>query len=289
MATSTDLKQRAQTLAAKTDINSIDPQEVGGLFYDMAGYAEDVQRNGGSLGIRKVYASVSAMEADSTSPKDMWGNPMRKGQLCVIYDGTTEGADNNKIFAFKAPGWEIATQLDAGYATRGELTELEQSFLSDRSISGRPSIHLNHVCNFITDGGFTEYIESEEYDSAWILINHGEYLKVDGVMPSRISFFNTDTPVKEGFLKMATGLTGYISIPEGSLLAILTLKKSDNPGGYANLSVKQDNRFICENDYLRNFVSRNNILGSLSSLNAISISKNLLNTKDVLENYRGVL
>ena len=127
MATSTDLKQRAQTLAAKTDINSIDPQEVGGLFYDLTGYAEDVQRNGGSLGIRKVYASVSAMEADSTSPKDMWGNPMRKGQLCVIYDGTTEGADNNKIFAFKAPGWEIAAQLDAGYATRGELTELEGS------------------------------------------------------------------------------------------------------------------------------------------------------------------
>lgn len=126
MATSTDLKQRAQTLAAKTDINSIDPQEVGGLFYDMAGYAEDVQRNGGSLGIRKVYASVSAMEADSTSPVDMWGNPMRKGQLCVIYDGTTEGVDNNKVFAFKAPGWEIATQLDAGYATRGELAELEQ-------------------------------------------------------------------------------------------------------------------------------------------------------------------
>lgn len=127
MATSTDLKQRAQMLAAKTDINSIDPQEVGGLFYDLTGYAEDVQRNGGSLGIRKVYASVSAMEADSTSPKDMWGNPMRKGQLCVIYDGTTEGVDNNKVFAFKAPGWEIATQLDAGYATRGELTELEEN------------------------------------------------------------------------------------------------------------------------------------------------------------------
>ena len=136
MATSTDLKQRAQTLAAKTDINSIDPQEVGGLFYDMAGYAEDVQRNGGSLGIRKVYASVSAMEADSTSPVDMWGNPMRKGQLCVIYDGTTTGADNNKIFAFKAPGWEIATQLDAGYATRGELEELEDKINSSGLYKG---------------------------------------------------------------------------------------------------------------------------------------------------------
>lgn len=140
MATSTDLKQRAQTLASKTDINSIDPQEVGGLFYDLTGYAEDVQRNGGSLGIRKVYASVSAMEADSTSPKDMWGNPMRKGQLCVIYDGTTEGVDNNKVFAFKAPGWEIATQLDAGYATRGELAELEEKTLYGASSFSRVPI-----------------------------------------------------------------------------------------------------------------------------------------------------
>lgn len=165
MATSTDLKQRAQTLAAKTDINSIDPQEVGGLFYDLTGYAEDVQRNGGSLGIRKVYASVSAMEADSTSPKDMWGNPMRKGQLCVIYDGTTEGVDNNKVFAFKAPGWEIATQLDAGYATRGELTELEGK-ISNSVFTD------NKIANSVVKEIYIENKQEGDYTILWVEKNY---------------------------------------------------------------------------------------------------------------------
>ena len=122
MATSTDIKNRASALSGKTDSNSVTPQEVGQLIYDTADLAEQAVRNGGSLGIRKVYASVSAMEADGTAPKDTWGNPMKKGSLCLIYDGTSTGADNNKVFAFTDPGWQIATHLDAAYATR-EMVE----------------------------------------------------------------------------------------------------------------------------------------------------------------------
>ena len=122
MATSTDIKNRADALSRKTDSNSITPEEVGGLFYDIADLCEAAIRNGGTLGIRKVYTSISAMEADSTAPTDLWGNPMRRGSLCVIYDGTTTGTDNNKIFAFTDPGWQIATHLDAAYATR-EMVE----------------------------------------------------------------------------------------------------------------------------------------------------------------------
>ena len=117
-----DIKKRARMLASKTESNSITPEEVGNLIYDTADFANNVERNGGSLGIRKIYTSVSAMEADSTSPVDLWGNPMKKGNLCVIYDGTSTGSDNNKVFAFTAPGWQIATHLDAAYATR-EMVE----------------------------------------------------------------------------------------------------------------------------------------------------------------------
>lgn len=120
MATSTEIKQRANTLADKTDVNSITPKEVGGIMYDLASHGENVLRNGGTLGIRKVYESVAAMEADSTNPKDFWGDPIKKGNLVVIYDGTTTGVDNNKIYAFMKPGWQIATHLDAGYATKTE-------------------------------------------------------------------------------------------------------------------------------------------------------------------------
>lgn len=129
MGTSAEIKQRASALAEKTDVNSITPKEVGGIMYDLASHGENVLRNGGTLGIRKVYESVAAMEADSTNPKDFWGDPIKKGNLVVIYDGTTTGVDNNKIYAFMKPGWELATKLDAAYATKAEtdakLAELE--------------------------------------------------------------------------------------------------------------------------------------------------------------------
>lgn len=121
MATSSEIKQRANALAEKTDVNSITPREVGGIMYDLASHSENVLRNGGTLGIRKVYESVAAMEADSTNPKDLWGEPLKKGNLVVIYDGTSTGVDNNKIYAFLKPGWQIATHLDAGYATKASL------------------------------------------------------------------------------------------------------------------------------------------------------------------------
>lgn len=146
MATSTEIKQRANTLADKTDVNSITPKEVGGIMYDLASHGENVLRNGGTLGIRKVYESVAAMEADSTNPKDFWGDPIKKGNLVVIYDGTTTGVDNNKIYAFMKPGWELATKLDAAYATKAEtdakLAELGSNLILDSS--GKIEIQENN-------------------------------------------------------------------------------------------------------------------------------------------------
>ena len=124
MATSSEIKQRANALAEKTDVNSITPREVGGIMYDLASHGENVLRNGGTLGIRKVYESVAAMEADSTNPKDFWGDPIKKGNLVVIYDGTTTGVDNNKIYAFMKPGWQFATYLDAAYVTKSDFSML---------------------------------------------------------------------------------------------------------------------------------------------------------------------
>ena len=120
MATSDEIKRKALELSEKTDSNSISPKEVGGIMHDLASLGENAIRNGGTLGIRKVYTSVSVMEADK-NPKDFWGNPMKKGNLVLIYDGTTTGLDNNKIYVYMNPGWEFATYLDAGYPTRQEF------------------------------------------------------------------------------------------------------------------------------------------------------------------------
>lgn len=127
MTTIYDIKKRAQQLSEKTDSETISPQEVGGLFSDMADYTNDVEVNGSFLGIRKTYTSVSAMEADKNPVGDD-GKPLKKGQLVNIYNqDDPSSADNNKVFSWQNPGWQIRTTLDAGYATREELTELENT------------------------------------------------------------------------------------------------------------------------------------------------------------------
>ena len=131
MSTSSEIKQRASALAEKTDVNSITPKEVGGIMFDLASHSENVLRNSGTLGIRKVYKSVAAMEADATEPVDLWGEPIKKGNLVVIYDGTDNGVDNNKIYAFMKPGWELATKLDAAYATKSEMDAKLSELASD--------------------------------------------------------------------------------------------------------------------------------------------------------------
>ena len=123
--TATELKKRAIALAEKTKIDSVTPEEVGQLSNDIVEYIENVEINGSSLGIRKTYTSVSAMESDSTAPKDDKGVLLRRGMLVNIYNQEEpDSADNGKVFSFQNPGWAFRGTIDAGYATRDELTEL---------------------------------------------------------------------------------------------------------------------------------------------------------------------
>lgn len=161
MGTSAEIKQKAIALAEKTDVNSITPKEVGGIMYDLASYSENVLRNGGTLGVRKVYESVAAMEADSTNPKDFWGDPIKKGNLVVIYDGTTTGTDNNKVYAYMNPGWQFATYLDAGYAMRTELSELASGVKSDiAELQQKISVDLENI--IYAEGGYVEEIVTQD-------------------------------------------------------------------------------------------------------------------------------
>ena len=126
--TATDLKRRAIALAEKTKIDSVTPEEVGQLSNDIVEYIENVEINGSSLGIRKTYTSVSAMEADSTAPKDDKGVLLRRGMLVNIYNQSDpDSADNGKVFSFQNPGWAFRGTVDAGYATKEELTELSNN------------------------------------------------------------------------------------------------------------------------------------------------------------------
>ena len=60
-----NLQKRATELRNKTQVDSITPEEVGGLQYDILAYIAYMEQNNGGLGIRKVYTSVATMNADS--------------------------------------------------------------------------------------------------------------------------------------------------------------------------------------------------------------------------------
>lgn len=186
MATSSEIKARAKALAEKTDVNSITPKEVGGIMSDLASHSENVLRNGGTLGIRKVYESVSAMEADSTNPVDFWGNPIKKGNLVVIYDGTTTGVDNNKVYAFMNPGWELSTELDAGYATRREITELKDETDTKLSELGSEVFSSRKMEGYVYNYGNGNKVENTQLqgqctDMISILPNRLYYLRNKGL------------------------------------------------------------------------------------------------------------
>lgn len=149
--TATDLKKRAIALAEKTKIDSVTPEEVGQLSNDIVEYIENVEINGSSLGIRKTYTSVSAMEADSTAPKDDKGVLLRRGMLVNIYNQEDpDSADNGKVFSFQNPGWAFRGTVDAGYATKEELTELEKSY---SQLIKNGTATSDNIMEFISENG----------------------------------------------------------------------------------------------------------------------------------------
>lgn len=107
MTTIYELQQRAKMLRTKTQTGSITPDEVGSLHEDTLAYIATLEQSLGSLGIKKVYPSKSAMEADTT-PVGNNGKAIRYGQLVCIYDHAhLDSADNGDVYVFQQPGWIV--------------------------------------------------------------------------------------------------------------------------------------------------------------------------------------
>ena len=99
------LQRRAASLRAKTQTDSITPEEVGGLQYDTLAYLADMEQNLDGLGIRKVYLSVADMQADG-APVGTNGKALRLGQLVTIYNPSAPTADGTgNVYAYQKPGW----------------------------------------------------------------------------------------------------------------------------------------------------------------------------------------
>lgn len=108
-----NLQQRADALRRKNLVESISPEEVGGLHADTLAYMADMEQNIKGLGIHKVYKSVAEMNADSSSPVGTNGKPLRFGQLVTIYDNDNlTQTENGYIYAFQKGSWLMVGKND---------------------------------------------------------------------------------------------------------------------------------------------------------------------------------
>ncbi len=111
MTTIYELQQRAKMLRTKTQTGSITPDEVGSLHEDTLAYIATLEQSADSLGIKKVYPSKSAMEADTT-PVGNNGKAIRHGQLVCIYDLEHPNLpENGDIYIFQSPGWILVGNI----------------------------------------------------------------------------------------------------------------------------------------------------------------------------------
>ena len=113
MDTIYSLLKRAKELKEKSQVDSITPEEVGKLHEDTLAYIASLEQSADGLGIKKVYQSKSAMEAD-TDPVGTNGKTLRYGQLVSIYDDAhADSSENGNIYAYQKPGWLLMGKVSA--------------------------------------------------------------------------------------------------------------------------------------------------------------------------------
>lgn len=112
MANINEILARAASLRDETALNSIDPERAGGIMYDtLLALNELWLQQGAALVISKIYASVAAMNADTSPVSDLTGKPIRPGMIVVI---ASSDSDNGSVYRYNgttAPRWSLVGSI----------------------------------------------------------------------------------------------------------------------------------------------------------------------------------
>ena len=136
MDTIYSLLKRAKELKEKSQVDSITPEEVGKLHEDTLAYIASLEQSADGLGIKKVYQSKSAMEAD-TDPVGTNGKALRYGQLVSIYDDAhADSSENGNIYTFQKPGWLLMGKVSGG----AELSIAQEAGDSATSVMSQKAV-----------------------------------------------------------------------------------------------------------------------------------------------------
>ena len=122
METIYELQRRATILRTKTQVDSISPEEVGGLHVDTLEYIAYMEQSSDGLGIRRVYKTKELMEADA-APIGTNGKPLRFGQLVCLFDADNrDSVENGNIYSWQNPGWLLVGNIESVYEFKTGLS-----------------------------------------------------------------------------------------------------------------------------------------------------------------------
>ena len=169
-------------------------------------------------------------------------------------------------------------------AVTAAIDEQKYKLYPSMGIFGMPAVDYNHLSNYDSEGAFIGYIPNGNYDCAWVYIFEGSTtIKVEGATPSIIGYFSGKTP------ELGTLLGKGTTIPRGAKLCLVNFIKAKNPNGYADLVIRQEG-MASSVEAVNSVEKRLTLLEHTetvtteltSSFEATPISKNFLDTKDIL-------
>ena len=214
MDTIYSLLKRAKELKEKSQVDSITPGEVGKLHEDTLAYIASLEQSADGLGIKKVYQSKSAMEAD-TDPVGTNGKALRYGQLVSIYDDAhADSSENGNIYAYQKPGWLLMGKVSGGMtlSIAQEAGDSATSVMSQKAVTEAISpLQKKTPIETVGDGFFVSdkfgniimKIDSDGFDVAKLSAHFLSLLASSVNIPifetKEIGFYVTDANLNIGF------------------------------------------------------------------------------------------
>lgn len=304
-----DILARAQSLMNETALNSITPPRAGGIMYDTLLVLNQMQLEGASLLISKVYASVSAMEADTTPTSDLTGRVLKPGQLVVIVTSDASSSDMGSEYRYNGPGsWtyvgkvgglpldtvptEGSTKGVTSGGVYGELSTLaadetkikdtvNDSYLVDNFTKEVVDFSTATLRNYIINDT-NKYGVSTSYKHAIIQVSEGDVVDVssNSSYEARIGFVkDMSAPTNAGDIPVVTGTTVvYIPVnkskrfivPAGAVAAVVNYGGSGGGSAPSAMTVYRKKVALVPGNRVLTGIVANGYSGSGASLSLSS-------------------